>query len=392
MATSPERLSRYTARRQTRLEGLRQLRHTAVGTSRAWYVADELLVVDDGRRDVERYLGRAAAARADSGDEELLPGLRRYRAPGLDVPGALRTLRAARPSGTRLASPNHIFLSSPFNHGGPFGPPVPTAAMTIKSPADGVDPVPVTIVDTGLWRDTRLPTDYLVPGGVELETETDVDNDGLLDGDVGHANFIGGVITTHTDRAALRVIRVLDTFGVCTEADLAIALGRLHPDTKVINLSLGGFTADGTAPLGIRTALSRALSGHDRVVVAAAGNDGNRTDPFWPAAFAGAGESWSGQVVAVAAHDGTRLCSWSNTGSWVSLVAPGQDVRSTFIDHTFFPDGWALWSGTSFAAPRVAAEVAARIGAGVGAVAAVERLLAEVASAGQRFGGHVGLI
>ncbi|WP_012183363.1 S8 family peptidase [Salinispora arenicola] len=392
MPPSPERISRFAARRRARLEGLPKLAHTdAGGGSRAWFVADELLVVDDSRREVERYLGRARAAQPGAGDEELMPGLRRYRAPGLDVPTAVRALRSDRPAGRQTVCPNHVFLSSPFNQGGPFGPPAPTAAATLKTPAE-TDRVAVSIVDTGFWTDTPLPVDYLASDGVEVETETDVDNDGLLDGDVGHANFIGGVIANHTDRAVLRVVRTLDTFGVCTEDELIASLGRVHPDTKVINLSLGGYTADGTAPLGVQAALQQALSGLDRVVVAAAGNDGNRSDPFWPAAFAGAGESWSGQVVAVAAHDGVDLCSWSNAGSWVSLVAPGQDVRSTYIDHALFPEGWAQWSGTSFAAPRVAAEITARIDAQVGAVAATNQFMADVAAANQQFGGHLGLI
>jgi subtilisin family serine protease len=42
----------------------------------------------------------------------------------------------------------------------------------------------------------------------------------------------------------------------------------------------------------------------------------------------------------------------------VTLAAPGQDITSTFInDPESFPDGWALWSGTSFATPRVAAAI-----------------------------------
>lgn len=392
MPPSSERFNRFADRRRARLERLPKLAHTTVGEgARAWFVADELLVVDDSRRDAERYLGRARAAQPGSGDEELLPGLRRYRAPGLDVPTAVRALRSGRSTGSQMVSPNHVFLSSPFNHGGPFGPPAPVAASTFKMPAE-TGRVPVSIVDTGFWTATPLPVDYLAPDGVEEETETDVDEDGLLDGDVGHANFIGGVIANHTDRALLRVIRTLDTFGVCTEEQLIASLGRLHPETKVINLSLGGFTADGSAPLGVRAALGQALSGVDRVVVAAAGNDGNRNDPFWPAAFAGAGESWSGQVLAVAAHDGSSLCSWSNAGPWVNVVAPGEDVRSTFIDHSLFPEGWAQWSGTSFAAPRVAAELSTRIDSEVGAVAAANQLMADLRAADQRFGGYPGLI
>jgi subtilisin family serine protease len=61
-----------------------------------------------------------------------------------------------------------------------------------------------------------------------------------------------------------------------------------------------------------------------------------------------------------------RAC-FSNYGSWVDVWAPGVDLRSTYIagrwltaDEDVEFDGWAQWSGTSFAAPTVAAEVAMR--------------------------------
>jgi thermitase len=391
MPPSDDRLARYNERRQSRLRSLPALRHAPAGASRAWYVADELLVVDEGRRHVERYLGRDRVP-AGAGDEEVVPGLRRYRVPGLDVPATVRGVRGSLPAGADVASPNHVFLASPFNHGGPFGPPTRVPGSTVAPRGETANLVPVTIIDTGMWTHTVLPTDYLKADGVEYETETDVDHDGLLDGDVGHANFIAGVIAMHTSRVELGVLRVLDTFGICTEDALVQAISRIDPTTKVINLSLGGFTPDDVPPVGLRVALEGALSGQDRVAIAAAGNDGNRTNPFWPAAFAASGTSWSGQVAAVAAHDGTGLCAWSNAGSWVTLAAPGEDVESTFIKHDeLFPEGWALWSGTSFATPRVVAAVAARIKNGVTATAALDGLVNAVKAANVTFGGYYAL-
>lgn len=387
-----DRLASYARRREARLDSLTELRHTPAGNSRAWYVAGELLVVDEHRGQVERYIAGHRDVLSAAGDEELVGGLRRYHVPGLDVPSTVQAVRGTLPAGADAVAPNHVLLASPFNHGGPYGPPTRVAGSTFPPPAGTGDSVPVTIVDTGLWADTVLPAAYLAADGVDYETETDVDNDGLLDGDVGHANFVAGVIAGHNDRVDLRVIRVLDTFGICTEAQLVQSLDAINPTTKVINLSLGGFTPGDVPPLGLRVALENVLSGADRVVVAAAGNDGNRTNPFWPAAFAGAGASWSGQVVAVAAHDGTQLCEWSNAGPWVSLAAAGQDITSTYINNPeFFPEGWALWSGTSFATPRVVAEVASRISGSTTARAALGDFLAEITAAGTTFGGYPGL-
>ena len=63
----------------------------------------------------------------------------------------------------------------------------------------------------------------------------------------------------------------------------------------------------------------------------------------------------------------TKVADFSNYGSWVDVWAPGVELASTYVqghwltrdeDVTF--DQWAAWSGTSFAAPLVAAEIARR--------------------------------
>jgi hypothetical protein len=390
MPLSDDRLARYHDRRERRLRAVPGLRSVpAEAGSEVWYRADELLVVDDERRHVERYLTDRGPALARLGDESVVPGIRRYLATGLDVPEAVRAVRAGLPAGAgAVVSPNHVLLSTPYNHGGPFGPPVPVDGSRLHPRGRDTRLVSVAIVDTGVWEDSKLPTGYFKPGAVEVEKDTDVDDDGVLDGDVGHANFIAGVIVRHARRVELSVLKVLDTFGVCTEAELVAALDRLDPSVQVVNLSLGGFTLDDQPPLALQAAMERALTGVDRVAVAAAGNNGNRTDRFWPAAFAAAGHPWSGQVAAVAAHDGRRVCDWSNAGPWVTMAAPGQDVESTYIVHPEFPSGWAQWSGTSFATPRVVAEVAERIGRDGSAVAALEGV---VATAPGRFGDYIGL-
>jgi thermitase len=93
--------------------------------------------------------------------------------------------------------------------------------------------------------------------------------------------------------------------------------------------------------------------------------------------------------VAVAAHDGTSICGWSNSGDWVTLTAPGSDVTSTFVRHDRFPSGWALWSGTSFATPYVVASLADRLAKGDTVDAALSSLLA--AAKRTTFDGYPGL-
>jgi len=147
---------------------------------------------------------------------------------------------------------------------------------------------------------------------------------------------------------------VLDTTGLGDDASVTREL--LENRAPVVNLSLGGYTEDDRAPTAIG-AVVRALT-RSVVVVAAAGNNSSHR-PFWPAAFKG--------VLAVAAYQSSRVpipAKFSNHGAWVDVCAPGTDIVSTFATfptakgkaHLF--DGWAMWDGTSFAAPQVAAAAA----------------------------------
>jgi subtilisin family serine protease len=114
-------------------------------------------------------------------------------------------------------------------------------------------------------------------------------------------------------------------------------------------------------------------------VVAAAGNTGSDR-PAWPAALPG--------VVAVAATtggpDGTVAAPYSNFGSWVDACAEGTRT-STYVTGVLEVgkepekfEGFARWSGTSFAAPHVAGRIAALMTAkGLSAPEAADALLTQ---------------
>jgi subtilisin family serine protease len=116
-------------------------------------------------------------------------------------------------------------------------------------------------------------------------------------------------------------------------------------------LTAGCHTADDRCPPLLRSEIS---AFPDTAVVAAAGN-GATSRPLWPAALP--------DVLAVGAD-----ADFSNHGPWVDAVAPGVDVVSSHVRLRPEPAaptgtetreyGYARWSGTSFAAPRVAARVA----------------------------------
>jgi subtilisin family serine protease len=398
MTAANDRFGEWRERRARRLEQLGLLgASVAPGGLSAYYVADEVLVRDDHRqlaRDVLTANGHGPRDTAE--DTATVGGFRRYRSRDLDVVSVARSIRTrARQEGdTRpAATPNHVFMGTPFEHGGPFGPPVPAPASTgfaAHRPDGLAGLVKVAVVDTGVWRDSPLPPGYYSAAPEDFETDVDVDKDGLLDGDVGHANFIAGVIAQHSPNADIQMLRVLDTFGVCTELELVTALSRLDNATKVVNLSLGGYTVDDQPPLVLQDALTDLFSTGDRLVIAAAGNDGQRTRPFWPAAFAAGTQPWHHRMVAVAAHDGQKICDWSNAGDWVTLSAPGLDVSSTYVLHAEFSTGWALWSGTSFATPHAVAAIARQLAAGGSSVAALRAVLR--AASVTPIGDHPGLL
>jgi subtilisin family serine protease len=90
--------------------------------------------------------------------------------------------------------------------------------------------------------------------------------------------------------------------------------------------------------------------------------------------------------VAATDQDG-KPAPFTNYGPWVRASALGVNVVSLFFQGfngaeppqgKFDPDhfeGWALWSGTSFSAPRVVAALAKQVGSGATPRQAVKKLI-----------------
>ena len=90
-----------------------------------------------------------------------------------------------------------------------------------------------------------------------------------------------------------------------------------------------------------------AVGNPNLVVVAAAGNGGDFEEQY-PAA-----ESTGGLIAVAASTSQDQLATFSTRGSWIRVAAPGQGITSTVPGGQF-----GTWSGTSMAAPLVAAEAA----------------------------------
>jgi membrane-anchored mycosin MYCP len=184
----------------------------------------------------------------------------------------------------------------------------------------------------------------------------------------GHATFVAGLILSQAGGATVEARKVIDNSGTAeswTVAEEIVRMGRSGID--VLNLSFACYTEDGEPPLVLAAAVDRIYP--DVVVVAAAGNHGAVPDegdvqhsvkPAWPAALS--------DVIAVGAVDAKgQRADFSPDAPWVDVQAPGDQVRSTYLDTasnrrgeaTLFPGGWAQWSGTSFAAALVSGAIAA---------------------------------
>ena len=287
-------------------------------------------------------------------------GVVRYRLPeDVDVPALVTRLRA-QPRGRPLrASANHVFSGEPFYKGGPADFPAPQPNGTAPAGTDGGG-VRVGVFDTGFARK--------VEPWLDAQTDTDADDaeeldvfppSGALDGEAGHGTFICGVVLQRAPAARVRAQRVLDSEGYADEVQLVDGI-LPHVKLDVLNLSLGGYTQDDLPPLALGRALRRVPA--SSAIVAAAGNNSSKR-PFWPAAFK--------RVIAVGGVEGSgRRAPFSNFGWWVDVSAPAVEVVSTFPRYAESVEavagrgpqafaGWAAWSGTSFATPKVAGEIAA---------------------------------
>jgi hypothetical protein len=218
-----------------------------------------------------------------------------------------------------------------------------------------------------------------------------------IDTHAGHGTFIAGLIRQVAPDALVTAIRVMHSDGVVYEGDLLAALravrvrnqearkkrlpdGENPPDGQVdvVVLSLGYFDERGEAEAltsELATELN-ALAADGVLVVAAAGN--YSTDrPFYPAALAAAPPGDGPPVISVGAWNpnGSKAL-FSDDGQWVTGWALGAAVVSTYpdfqgasqpdmgqgqretLDTDDYRGGFAEWSGTSFAAPVLAAELA----------------------------------
>lgn len=113
----------------------------------------------------------------------------------------------------------------------------------------------------------------------------------------------------------------------------------------VISLSLGG---------GANTAMDRAVKAAARaghIVVVAAGNNNNDACKYSPARAGGDGQSKDSVITVMSSDKRDRRSSFSNFGKCTDIIAPGTDIKSSWVGGT---GSTKTISGTSMATPHVA--------------------------------------
>jgi subtilisin family serine protease len=360
------------------------------------YVRDQLVVAQDDLSQLRRALGHRAGVEATASLDELGLVLVQLHGARGGVPELVDRLHHGRDRAALWAAPNHVL--GPCTHAHLSGSiPQPTTESLAPVTAGAGPPagtgVTVAVLDSGAalghpWFAGR------VDGEVE---EPALDARGRLQCNSGHGTFVAGMVLRRAPGARVTAYQVFDD-GMIVD-DFAVArrlLDLAASDAKVVNLSIGGYTHDDLGMVAISAALRHLFQRRpDIVVVAAAGNDATNK-PCFPAA--------DHRVVAVGAVLQDRSGRWrracfSNYGPWVDACAPGVGLLSTFVDHDgpLVPNevltqclgqlggedrmpagrftGWARWSGTSFAAPVMAAEITVAIAEGRSGPEAVRHVL-----------------
>jgi subtilisin family serine protease len=239
--------------------------------------------------------------------------------------------------------------------------------------------VEIAVIDTG--ADLSLPElASRTVGAYDVVTKSPDVRDAN-----GHGTFVASIAAAYGGDARLLVIKAGGSNGAFTDAGESAAIHyAIAHGASVINLSIGGPTTSRVERAAVRYAVS-----HGALVVAAAGNDHGYGNPVeYPAALlqpvGSDGSPGSGLVVA-ASQNGGRA-SFSGSGSWISLAAPGVDVYG--VTHT---GRYGYGSGTSFAAAEVSGAAALVWGANPSLTARqVARILEETATGRGRWTAALG--
>lgn len=216
--------------------------------------------------------------------------------------------------------------------------------------------VTIAIIDTGVVL-THPDLQANLVAGYDF-----VDKDNMPGDGNGHGTNVAGIAAAALNGvgvsgvapvAKILPVRVLDDSGSGYTSDVANGVIYAADRARILNLSLGSVYPNTT----LQNAINYAANTKGRLVVAAAGNCGDSDYPYNGCTAQNQAEypgAWA-NVLAVAATDNSNAhASFSTSGSYVDVAAPGVDIYNAFTYNVFTGDYYDYESGTSQAAPHVA--------------------------------------
>lgn len=199
--------------------------------------------------------------------------------------------------------------------------------------------VKVVVIDTGIDM-THPELSGIIKGGWNAISTAATFND-----DNGHGSHVAGTIAAKDDSKGvvgvapdvdLYGVKVLDENGSGTFDDvIAGMLWAVENKMEVANMSLGANSGNQALADAVEAMRKAGV-----ILIAAAGNSGRSVG--YPAAYPGA-------IAVAASNSADGLASFSSRGPTVAIIAPGVNVKSTYMGGDY-----DTLSGTSMAAPHAA--------------------------------------
>ncbi|WMJ88159.1 S8 family peptidase [Anaerocolumna sp. MB42-C2] len=241
---------------------------------------------------------------------------------------------------------------------------IPQGVQMIQAPAiwdksRKGEGVVIAVIDTGCQIDHPDLRDRII-GGRNFTKDFNGDPNNFTDNN-GHGTHVAGTIAASENSngvlgvapmAKLLILKVLGKSGGGNYQNIIEAInyaikwrGPKNEKVRIISMSLGG---DADVPK-LHDAVIKAVN-NNILVVCASGNNGDnnfKTDELnYPAAY--------NEAVSVGAVDfNKKITKYSNSNNNVDLVAPGNEIISTYLDSKY-----AKLSGTSMATPHVSGAAA----------------------------------
>ena len=204
------------------------------------------------------------------------------------------------------------------------------------------DYIQVAVLDSGVDTDHEIFEDRLIHSTVNF---SDSGAKNSCEDDFGHGTHVAGIIVDNTlSNVKIKPYKVLNNKGKGSESLIAVAVDlAVAEGADIINMSLTSNGEFQTMTDSVNNAVANGVN-----VVVAAGNDKKDLSKSYvsPACIESA-------FTVSATTKYNKLSDYSNYNGTVDIAAPGDNVKSSYLNNTYYE-----MSGTSMAAPQVTAGLA----------------------------------